>query len=671
MSSSPVSKVEFLDKTTCSVSVVICAYSMSRLEMLLAAVDAATVQANGPGDEVVVVIDHNESMLAHVRAHVPTGVRVVPNTAEQGLSGARNCGISAGNGHLVAFLDDDAILRTGGIDAIRATMSADPTIAAVGGAVHARYEGSKARWFPEEFGWVVGCDYRGLPPDGEQIRNPIGACMAVRRTALESIGGFSSELGRVGTLPVGCEETLMGIKIRQRDRTAKILRVCDFAVDHFVPADRQQFRYFRRRCFYEGRSKRILTQAVGSADGLSNERAYVVGVLSSGIFTAAKDSIRGDRFAPARAAALIFGFLATLLGFLSARTVFGGEHLVDDCDDINADELVSVVVATVGRDSLARTLDALLGQSHHNLQILVVDNKPDTDRVDQVLSAMDDERCVILRQPVKGASAARNLGLHHANGRIVAFTDDDAEPDPLWIEKILDVFVLDASHEVAAVTGRVVGIGIDTAEQRWFEEVGIFDKGDTTTLWAMETPKIASIGLGQRGTSPLFPYTAGELGSGNNMAFRTESIRRLGGFDEALGPGTPTLGGEDLDLFRRVVLAGATLVYAPEATVGHHHRASVAELRDQMYGYGTGMSAVLVKIISGGDRTALGLLKVVPRGVRMLLVPDTARFGDRSTTMPGDLKRVELAGYLAGPYLYASSKLRLRRRRAQADQLSR
>lgn len=73
MSSSPVSKVEFLDKTTCSVSVVICAYSMSRLEILLAAVDAATVQANGPGDEVVVVIDHNESMLAHVRAHVPTG----------------------------------------------------------------------------------------------------------------------------------------------------------------------------------------------------------------------------------------------------------------------------------------------------------------------------------------------------------------------------------------------------------------------------------------------------------------------------------------------------------------------------------------------------------------------------------------------------------------------
>lgn len=129
MSSSPVSKVEFLDKTTCSVSVVICAYSMSRLEILLAAVDAATVQANGPGDEVVVVIDHNESMLAHVRAHVPTGgVRVVPNTAEQGLSGARNCGISAGNGHLVAFLDDDAVLRTGGIDAIRATMSADPRL---------------------------------------------------------------------------------------------------------------------------------------------------------------------------------------------------------------------------------------------------------------------------------------------------------------------------------------------------------------------------------------------------------------------------------------------------------------------------------------------------------------------------------------------------------------
>jgi hypothetical protein len=273
--------------------VVICTYTPRRLEQLLAAVEAARRQADGPTDELLVVVDHHEELLERLRGDLPSDVAVLPNTAARGLSGARNTGWSSSEGQVVVFLDDDAVLRPGALAALRDRV-ADEKVAVVGGAVHPAWEGGRApSWFPQEYGWVVGCDYRGLPGDGEGIRNPIGACMAVRRDVLTAVGGFSARLGRVGTLPVGCEETLMGIRVRRAFPRARSIRETRFAVDHAVPADRQTISYFLRRCFYEGRSKALLARAVGAGDGLSNERAYVLKVLSSALARYVAEALRG------------------------------------------------------------------------------------------------------------------------------------------------------------------------------------------------------------------------------------------------------------------------------------------------------------------------------------------------------------------------------------------
>ncbi|TAK70702.1 MAG: glycosyltransferase family 2 protein [Actinomycetota bacterium] len=299
-----------------TVSVVVCAYTDRRWADLSDAA-AAVAKQLGPADELVVVIDHNDDLLARAQAELPA-TRIVPNEQTRGLSGGRNTGVAQSRGDVVVFLDDDAVPEAGWLEAFRVRF-ADPDVVAVGGAVEAEWEtGSAPRWFPAEFGWVVGCDYVGLPEDGEQIRNPIGASMAIRRTALETVGGFSDAVGRVGALPVGCEETDLCIRVRQAMPAAAVVRDTTAVVRHRVPAARRRFRYFVSRCYHEGRSKAILSASVGATDGLSSERSYATKVLPRGTLRHAGAIRRGDLSGLARAAAIPVGLVVTATGYASA-----------------------------------------------------------------------------------------------------------------------------------------------------------------------------------------------------------------------------------------------------------------------------------------------------------------------------------------------------------------
>lgn len=330
---------------------------------------------------------------------------------------------------------------------------------------------------------------------------------------------------------------------------------------------------------------------------------------------------------------------------------------------LTVEELISVVVCTLGREPRLRdTAKAVLGQTHAALELVVVDNDPASERAAALLAGIDDPRLRIVREKERGLSAARNAGLRAARGSLVAYTDDDAVPDPTWVSRLVDVIGNDPTGAVTCVTGRVVALRTDTPEQQWFEDLGDFDKGLERTVWALG-PGPRDL-RGKRGEhSPFFPWTAGEMGSGNNMLFRTEALRELGGFDEALGAGTPSRGGEDLDVYRRVVLAGQVLVYTPDAVVRHYHRDTRSSLRAQMFGYGAGMAASLTKVLAQGGRPALALLRRVPRGLCMLLWPTSAKNEKYPEATPGSLVGAELLGYLVGPALYAASRTRVRRRR--------
>lgn len=307
---------------TPAVSVVICAYTEARWDDLLAAV-ASLQRQTAPPLEILAVIDHNARLYDAARLNLP-GVRVLRNVERRGLSGARNTGAAECRGRLVAFLDDDAVAAPNWIERLTERHVGTPHVLAVGGAILPSWPGRAPRWFPEEFLWVVGCTYRGLPTTVAPVRNPIGANLSLRADVLKAIGGFRAELGRVGTYPVGGEETELCIRAQQAFPEGVVLYDPQARVSHRVSPERTRWRYFRRRCYSEGISKAIISRLVGTRNGLASERAYVRRTLPSGVLRGLADAVlRRDPYGLARAAAIVLGLGFTTMGY-ARGTLAGG-----------------------------------------------------------------------------------------------------------------------------------------------------------------------------------------------------------------------------------------------------------------------------------------------------------------------------------------------------------
>jgi glycosyltransferase involved in cell wall biosynthesis/GT2 family glycosyltransferase len=296
--------------------VVICAFTVERIDRISAAIESLEAQTVAP-HEIVLVIDHSPELETTCRQRWPQ-VRVLANREQQGLSGARNTGLEESSGEVVAFLDDDAVAGANWIELLGGAY-ADEGVLGAGGTVRPAWEERRPGWFPPEFDWVVGCTHSGMPRERGSVRNLVGANMSFRRDALVEAGGFRHELGRIGTIPAGCEETDLCIRIAKRHPEATILYDPAASVEHFVPAARGRLSYFSSRCRGEGRSKAILAGLVGSDSGLSEERTYARRTLPLGFLHGLADTARGDLNGARRAAMLVFGLFATTGGYLGAR----------------------------------------------------------------------------------------------------------------------------------------------------------------------------------------------------------------------------------------------------------------------------------------------------------------------------------------------------------------
>jgi len=303
-----------------AVDVIICAYTPAREAFLRRAI--ASVVDQDASARVIVVIDHSPELFATLSSDATLGPRVaiVENAYERGLSGARNTGIDCATAPVVAFLDDDARADAGWLAAIRRAHT-DPSTVGTGGWVAPEWEdGVRPAWLPQEFWWVVGCSYRGLPTAPMAvIRNPIGASMSFARIPLQDVGGFRSGFGRIGTTPLGCEETEAAIRVRAAEPGSRIVHLTDTRVGHYVPRTRTTWRYFRDRCVAEGRSKAMVADAAGARDGLSSERRYVLRVLPGGVLRGLGDAASGDAAGLQRAGAIIAGVALTAGGYLAGR----------------------------------------------------------------------------------------------------------------------------------------------------------------------------------------------------------------------------------------------------------------------------------------------------------------------------------------------------------------
>jgi glycosyltransferase involved in cell wall biosynthesis/GT2 family glycosyltransferase len=296
-----------------AVSVILCAYTEERWDELVAAVDSVRGQTRPP-QEIILVIDHNPALLERARQYFVSET-VIENQEEKGLSGARNSGIKLAGGQVIAFMDEDAFAAPDWIERLLENYS-DPLVCGVGGLIQPYWLASPPDWFPEEFNWVVGCTYKGMPDRAAPVRNLIGANMSFARSVFERGGGFRSGLGRVGTIPLGCEETELCIRVRQRWPEQKILYEPGALVHHRVPGKRGTFRYFASRCFAEGISKAAVSRLVGAGDGLASERAYTRHTLPAAVLRGISDGLHGHSAGWGRAAAVIAGLGITGLGYV-------------------------------------------------------------------------------------------------------------------------------------------------------------------------------------------------------------------------------------------------------------------------------------------------------------------------------------------------------------------
>jgi len=254
---------------------------------------------------------------------------------------------------------------------------------------------------------------------------------------------------------------------------------------------------------------------------------------------------------------------------------------------------ITVAVATCGRPhALARCLTALAAGTLLPPEVIVVDQSPTPEARHAALTVSG--LCVrYLEQQRLGLSASRNLALVTATTPLLAVTDDDCVPQQGWVEALDDAFAREPRP--AAVTGSIVSLG---------------NRPPGMHPVSLRTSTTLRDHVGR-----MLPWRAG---SGANFAAPLALLRRLGGWDQRLGVGSPGRAAEDSDLIYRILRAGGIVRYDPAAIVAHDWQSWSRRL-DARWSYGYGIGALCGSWLRCGDPYALRMLAayVPSRGHRL------------------------------------------------------
>jgi glycosyltransferase involved in cell wall biosynthesis len=216
------------------------------------------------------------------------------------------------------------------------------------------------------------------------------------------------------------------------------------------------------------------------------------------------------------------------------------------------DVKATVVIATFNRRaSVLRCLAAI----PPGLEVVVVDDGS-ADGTLRELRGLQRPSLQVVSQPNRGPASARNLGVRHASGDVLVFTDDDCVPVSPWPQPLIDRL---AKDEFGGVGGRVLPLREGM--------VGAY----CTFHRILEPPCSCS-----------YLVTA-------NCAFRRSAFEAAGGFPECIR----RAGGEDPGLSFAVRQLGFSLGYEPRAVVRHDYRESIADFARTMFRYGEGCARVL------------------------------------------------------------------------------
>ncbi|MES2407836.1 MAG: glycosyltransferase family 2 protein [Pseudomonadota bacterium] len=200
----------------------------------------------------------------------------------------------------------------------------------------------------------------------------------------------------------------------------------------------------------------------------------------------------------------------------------------------------SLVMATLGRSvEIERLFNSLADQSYKNFEVIVVDQNED-DRVVKLVEQFRDRLEFVYLRSAKGLSRARNVGLQHVRGELVAFPDDDC-----WYKSDVLEFVVtqfQADPRLQGLTGCSVDGNGASSQGRWSDRILTVDRYN---VWKCATS-----------------YT---------IFLRAEAVARAGKFNEALGVGAGTRwgAGEEVNYLLRVIQAPMYVRYDPSLRIFH------------------------------------------------------------------------------------------------------
>ena len=212
---------------------------------------------------------------------------------------------------------------------------------------------------------------------------------------------------------------------------------------------------------------------------------------------------------------------------------------------------ISVVVCSYnGARTIRDCMEGLQKLNYPHFEVIVVDD------------GSRDNLCEIVREyPVrlistsnKGLSSARNTGMYHAKGEIIAYIDDDAYPDPHWLDYLAYAYIT-STH--ASIGG---------------PNLAPADDGPIATCVANAPGGPVHV---------LISDEVAEHIPGCNLSVKKEVLMAIGGFDPIFRSA-----GDDVDVCWRIQKAGYTIGFHPSALVWHHRRNSLTNYWKQQKGYG-------------------------------------------------------------------------------------
>jgi len=263
-------------RTLPSVSVVVCTYNPGNYPNLKDAIDSL-IQQSHKADEIIVVVDGEQTLGDKISSAYNRQQQVKVILTEKGLSAtqARNVGIRAAVGDVIAFTDDDAVADKQWIACLLATYQSTDA-QAVGGKILPIWLSAKPEQLPEELYWLVGVTHAGFAAEKvTEVRDAFGPNMSFKRQVFETVGYFNERLGFAGqrTSYIQGEEPEFGLRIKSKLGRGVIYDP-EAIVYHKVPPSKLKLAVLVKRSFYQGYTKALIQKLIPSDESLDTEKSY-------------------------------------------------------------------------------------------------------------------------------------------------------------------------------------------------------------------------------------------------------------------------------------------------------------------------------------------------------------------------------------------------------------